>query len=56
MKFIINVSTEEKIDKINYIEKILNDEEAWDEIDEYHSFLKSEMWSLCKLIKKKKEK
>ena len=30
MKFIINVSTEEIIDKINYIEKILNDEETRD--------------------------
>ena len=55
MKFTINVSMEEIVNKINYIAKILNEEEIWDDADDYHSFLKSEIWSLCKLIKKKKE-
>ena len=45
----------EIIKKIKYIEKILNDEEIWDEIDEYHNFLKNEVWDLCKLVKKEKE-
>ena len=36
---------------IKYLGDILDDEDKWDEIDEYHNFLKSELNNLVYKIK-----
>ena len=38
-------------DGIKYLGDILDDEDKWDEIDEYHNFLKSELNNLVYKIK-----
>ena len=36
---------------IKYLGDILDDEDTWDEIDEYHNFLKSELYNLVNKVK-----
>lgn len=42
--------------KVEYLEEILNDEDKWDNIDEFHNFVKSEVYNLIKKIKVKEGK
>jgi hypothetical protein len=36
---------------IKYLGDILDDENTWDEIDEYHNFLKTELYNLVNKVK-----
>ena len=36
---------------IKYLGDILDDEDTWDDIDEYHNFLKSELYNLVNKVK-----
>jgi hypothetical protein len=36
---------------IKYLGDILDDEDTWDEIDEYHNFLKTELYNLVNKVK-----
>ena len=42
-------------EKAKYLEEILNDEDKWDNIDEFHNFVKSEAYNLIKKIKESEE-
>ena len=41
--------------KAKDLEEILNDEDKWDDIDEFHNFVKSEAYNLIKKIKESEE-
>jgi len=38
------------------LEEILNDEDKWEDIDEFHNFVKSEIYNLIKKVKESEEK
>ena len=43
-------------EKAKYLEEILNDEDKWDDIDEFHNFVKSEVYNLINKIKESEKK
>ena len=43
-------------EKVEYLGEILNDEDKWDNIDEFHNFLKSEVYNLIKKTKESEKK
>tara|TARA_R100000329_G_C7472334_1_gene166368 strand:- start:78 stop:239 length:162 start_codon:yes stop_codon:yes gene_type:complete len=43
-------------EKAEYLEEVLNDEDKWEDTDEFHNFVKSEVYNLINKIKNQKGK